>query len=769
VGKDRRTELWTALLDDGLADGRLVREAREGPGRAKLVDPPPELHPEVLAALERLGVERLYSHQADALHSAWRGPTMITTGTASGKSMCFNLPTLDVLCRDGRARALYVYPTKALAQDQARALSAFGLTKRVRPAIYDGDTPREARAEIRRNANVVLTNPDMLHVGILPNHPAWADLFANLAVVVIDEAHVYRGVFGSHVANVLRRLRRLAAAYGTEPRFLLTSATIANPVELAERLTGLEDIRLIDEDGSPAPARRIAVWNPPLEDRELGVRRSALAEAAELLARLVRDGASTICFIKSRKAVELLSRLVKDDLTGTHPELAELVVPYRGGYTPQQRRELEGRLTRGELRAVITTDALELGIDIGELDAAVVVTFPGTVASLRQMWGRAGRRGRGLAVFVAGEDALDQFFARHPGDFLDRPVEAAILDHESPLIFRRHLLCSAHEGPLSHDDAEFLGPRWEAHAEVLLSAGELRRRPDTYVPRQPGGYPAAEVSLRSASPESYAIGDVSSGELLGSTEAARAHSTVHEGAIYLHMGQAYSVRELDLDRRRALVAPFSGDWYTQPKRETDTAIDRLLDRRTELGVTLSFGEVSVTETVLAYQRKRVSDHAPLDLVALDLPPTSFQTQALWFELDSNALAETIPLEILLGALHAAEHAQIAVLPLIAMCDRWDIGGLSTNFHPQTGAPTIFLYDGHPGGIGIARTAFTRFCKLCEDARRLIAECPCSSGCPSCVQSPKCGNLNEPLSKDGARLLLGGMLTAAPEPVAGMPL
>jgi DEAD/DEAH box helicase domain-containing protein len=774
VALQRTIEPWSALLDEARADGRLVHEAREGPGQAKLVEPPAELHPEVLAALSRLEIERLYSHQAKAVYASWEGPTIVTTGTASGKSMCFNLPTLDVLCRDTKARALYLYPTKALAQDQARALATFNLTKRVRPAIYDGDTPREARADIRRRANIVLTNPDMLHVGILPNHPAWAELFANLAIVVVDEAHVYRGVFGSHVANVLRRLRRVAAAYGTTPRFLLTSATIANPLELAERLTGLEDVGLIDEDGSPAPGRQIAVWNPPLTDEALGKRRSALGEAAELLARLVRDGARLICFMKSRKGVEVLHKLLVADLEeGGNPELAKLVAPYRAGYTSQQRRDLEGRLVRGELRAVITTDALELGIDIGELDAAVVVTFPGTVASLRQMWGRAGRRGRGLAVYVAGEDALDQFFCRHPDDFLERPVEAAILDHESSLIFRRHLLCAAHEGPLSGQDAEFLGPRWEAHAEVLQSAGELRRRaggvqsagaagrvgPNTYVPRESGGYPAAEVSLRSASPEQFAIVDVASGELLGSTEATRAHSTVHAGAIYLHLGRSYEVRELDLERRRALVAPFDGDWYTQPKSETDTEIVRLLDRRDTLGVTLSFGEVAVTDTVLAYQRKRVADNAFLDLVGLDLPPTSFSTQALWFELDSAELAETIPLEALLGALHATEHAQISVLPLIAMCDRWDIGGLSTNLHPQTGGPTIFIYDGHPGGIGITRTAFARFEELSRDAHRLIAECPCASGCPSCIQSPKCGNLNEPLSKAGARLLLERMLGA----------
>jgi DEAD/DEAH box helicase domain-containing protein len=774
VALQRKIEPWSALLDEARADGRLVREAREGSSEARLIEPPEELHPEVLAALSRLQIERLYSHQAEAIHSAWEGPTIITTGTASGKSMCFNLPTLDVLCRDTRARALYLYPTKALAQDQARGLGAFGLTKLLRPAIYDGDTPREARADIRRRANVVLTNPDMLHVGILPNHPAWAELFANLAIVVIDEAHVYRGVFGSHVANVLRRLRRIAAAYGTTPRFLLTSATIANPVELAERLTGLQDVSLVDEDGSPAPGRQIAVWNPPLTDEALGQRRSALGEAAELLARLVRDGARLICFMKSRKGVEVLHKLLVADLEQDDAELARLIAPYRAGYTSQQRRELEGRLVRGELRAVITTDALELGIDIGELDAAVVVTFPGTVASLRQMWGRAGRRGRGLAVYVAGEDALDQFFCRHPDDFLERPVEAAILDHESPEIFRRHLLCAAHEGPLSSGDAEFLGPRWEAHAEVLLSRGELRHRtgmaqstegaqpaPSTYVPREPEGYPAAEVSLRSASPESFAIVDVASGELLGSTEAARAHSTVHEGAIYLHLGRSYEVRELDLERRRALVAPFDGDWYTQPKRVTDTAIERLLDRRETLGVTLSFGEVAVTDTVLAFQRRRLSDHALVDFVGLDLPPTSFSTQALWFELDSAALGlgETIPVEALLGALHAIEHAQIAVLPLIAMCDRWDIGGLSTNLHPQTAGATIFIYDGHPGGIGITRAAFARFEELCRDAYRLIAECPCTSGCPSCVQSPKCGNLNEPLSKAGARLLLERMLAA----------
>lgn len=752
---DRQTEPWSALLDAGRADERLVREAFEGARAAVFADVPDELHPAVVEGLRTAGVEQLYVHQAQALEAAWNGTTIVTTGTASGKSLCFNLPTLEVLCTDAKARALYLYPTKALAQDQARALNAFGLHKQVRPAIYDGDTKREERQAIRKRSNLVLTNPDMLHVGILPNHMAWADFFANLAVVVVDEAHVYRGVFGAHVANVLRRLRRIAAAYGTSPRVLLASATVANPVELAERLTGLEDVQLVDEDGSPSARRQIAMWNPPVVDEALQLRRSALGEAADLLAELVRQGARTICFIKSRKAVELVARLVSDALG---PELGHRVAPYRAGYTPQQRRELEARLTNGELLAVVTTDALELGIDIGALDAAICVTFPGTVASLRQMWGRAGRRGRGLAVYIAGEDALDQFFCRHPDEFLERPVEAAIVWHENEPIHLAHLLCAAHEGPLSPTDAETLGPRWQAYADLLVTQGLLVERGGKYVLRSPEDYPAARVSLRSASPDSVAVVDVASGELLGTVEASRAPSTVHDGAIYLHLGRSYEVDELDLETRRALVKPFDGNWYTQPKRETDLHIERLLDRREALGVTLSFGRVIVTEQVHAYQRKRLPDHEVMDLQTVDLPAFSYTTQALWYELPDDLLEE-FPRNVLLGALHAAEHSQIAVLPLLAMCDRWDIGGLSTNAHPQTGRATIFIYDGHPGGVGITLQGFRNFDLLVQDAHRLITECPCESGCPSCVQSPKCGNLNEPLSKAGSAELMGRMLHA----------
>ena len=747
------TEPWEGLLADGRSDERLVHDDLYAGRAGGLVPVPDELNFTVRTALEQAGITQLYAHQVEALHAAFDAPTIITTGTASGKSLCFQLPTLEVLTSDRSARALYLYPTKALAQDQARALHRFGLHKAIRPAIYDGDTPRGERAAIRKRSNLILTNPDMLHVGILPHHHAWGDLFANLAFVVVDEAHVYRGVFGSHVGNVLRRLRRAAAIHGTEPRFLLASATIANPVELAERLTGLEDFSLIDRDTAPKPARRVAMWTPPLLDEQLGVRASALYEAAEVFSALISRGARTICFMKSRKGVELILRHAVDRL---EPELAGRVAPYRAGYTSAQRHEIERRLTNGELLGVVCTDALELGIDIGELDAAVCVTFPGTVASLRQMWGRAGRRGRGLAVYIAGEDALDQFFCRHPTEFLSRPVEAAILDPASPEIYAEHLVCAAHEAPLSQADAPIFGEQWRDVAQELAQAGFLRERATGFVPKRPDDYPAARVALRSASADSFALIDSSSGEVLGAIEAARAHSTVHEGAVYLHLGRSYLVLDLDLGGRRVLLEPFNGDYFTQARRESMTYIERLEDRRSTHGVTLSFGSVVYSETVLGYQRKGLTDQQVIDFQTLDLPTVEFPTRALWYELDELIAAERFPSEVLLGALHALEHGQIAVLPLIAMCDRWDIGGLSTNAHPQTGGPTIFIYDGHPGGVGLTRRGYDQFGRLVGDAQRLISECGCRSGCPSCVQSPKCGNLNEPLSKPGALELLRRM-------------
>ncbi|MSO40672.1 MAG: DEAD/DEAH box helicase [Solirubrobacterales bacterium] len=750
-----RAGAWEPALAPGREDGRLVAESSEAAHPARLVDLPPNLHPGLAAALRASGIESLYSHQATAFEAAAREHLILTSATASGKSLSFNLPVLDGIAAEPKRRALYLYPTKALAQDQARKLAELR-PPGLRQSIYDGDTPREERPAIRRTANLVLTNPDMLHVGILPHHRRWGDFLANLRWVVVDEAHTYRGVFGSHVSNVLRRLRRVAQMYGADPRFVMASATIANPAELAERLTGLP-FELLDDDGAPAAGREIAMWNPPVIEERNQARRSALSEAADLLVELITRGVRTICFMRSRRGIELINRFASMRLEREgRGELAERIAPYRAGYTPQQRREIESSLANGDLLAVAATNALELGIDIGELDAAICVNFPGTVASLRQMWGRAGRRRRGLALYVAGEDGLDQFFCHHPDEFLERPVEAAILDHANEQIQMQHLLAAAYEAPLSPADADFFGEGWADAAERLVTMGELRRGQGGRFMTRRGEFTANRVSLRSASANSVAVIESGSGEMIGRIEAERAFDTVHPGAIYLHLGRSYEVAELDLDAQRAIVKPFDGDFYTQTKKDTDIYIEQARTTRRALGLELSFGAVAVSEQVIAFQRKRLGDNKVIDTVALDLPEQDFVTQALWYVLDEK-LAAFFPMDVLLGALHASEHAQIAVLPLIAMCDRWDIGGLSTNVHQQTGAPTIFIYDGHPGGVGITRRGFELFERLVGDAERLIRECPCEQGCPSCVQSPKCGNLNEDLHKGGALEMMGSML------------
>ena len=738
----------TATWDDLLVGDELAHLATERARGARTAPVPDSLQPALREALARRGIEELYAHQAEAYAAAQAGGNLIvTTGTASGKTLAFNLPVLDALAADRHARALYLYPTKALAQDQARSLGELGLAG-VRAAIYDGDTPPERRRQIRGWANLVLTNPDMLHIGVLPRHDLWGDFLHNLRFVVVDEAHVYRGVFGSHVANVLRRLRRLARIYGAEPQFLLASATIANAGELARALTG-EEAAVVEDDAAPRAERTVALWNPPLLDAELGLRASALGEAARLMAALVGRGLRTICFAKSRKAAELVHRMTADRVD---PATAKRLAPYRAGYTPQQRRDIERRLVEGELLGVSATDALELGIDIGLLDCAISVGFPGTVASLRQQWGRAGRRGHGLAVLVASEDALDQYFMREPEALLGRRVEAAILDHANPRVLDGHLAAAAFEAPIDDDDRSTLG---DAALERARYVPDLRhtKRGWVYAGTE---YPAGRVPLRSASADAFSVVDATTGTLLGIVERERAYSTVHEGAVYLHLGEPWLVRELDVAARHAIVEPFTGDWYTQAKKETSTDVEEPLRVERRLGLELTFGRVSVTEQVVAYQRKGIRDQATIATVQLDLPPTRFETEAVWYVPTERQLEGLEEMPTLLSSLHAAEHAMIALLPLWAMCDRWDIGGLSTNYHDHTGAPTVFVYDGHPGGVGITERGFARFEGWVADTVHLLGGCPCEHGCPSCVQSPKCGNLNEYLDKTGALTLLRRM-------------
>jgi DEAD/DEAH box helicase domain-containing protein len=745
IAHSKRVSTW-----DDLLTGEEVAHIGTEPARDPISEPfPDDLDPHVQSALVAQGITSLYRHQAEAWEAAGQGEHLIvTTGTASGKTLAFNLPVLDAIARDPKSRVLYLYPTKALAQDQARSLQSLGIP-RLRAAIYDGDTEAERRWHIRKWANAVLSNPDMLHVGLLPHHDRWGDLLANLRYVVVDEAHVYRGVFGSHVANVLRRLRRLARVYGAEPQFLLASATIANPGELARSLLGAP-ATVVSGDSAPRAERTVCLWNPPVIDEELWLRASALGEGARLLAELVSRGLRTLCFTKSRKAAELIHRFALERLG---PGYERRLSPYRAGYTPAQRRGIERRLVAGELLGVSATDALELGIDIGLLDAVVSVGFPGTVASLRQQWGRAGRRGHGLAVLVASEDALDQYFMREPEMLLTRRVEAAILDHANPRILDGHVLAAAFEGPLDDADRQTLGNEALERAALLP---DLRRTPAGFV-WAGRDYPAARVPLRSASPDPVLVVEAGGGSVLGTLERERAYSAAHEGAVYLHLGDAYLVRSLDLETGTALVDRFSGDWYTQAKKQTMTVIEETGRTERRLGLDLSFGRVSVTEQVVAYQRKSSRDGKVLDLVPLDLPPSTFGTEAIWFLPEPAQIAGLEPTPKLLGALHAAEHALIALLPLWAMCDRWDIGGLSTNVHPQTQRPTVFVYDGHPGGVGITERGFASFEGWAADTARMIEGCPCEHGCPSCVQSPKCGNLNDMLDKAGALELLRRML------------
>jgi len=736
-----------ALWDD-LLQGEELACLRSEPERAARTVPLPEgLHERVRGSI---GVESLYTHQAEAWEAAARGEHLIvTTGTASGKSLAFNLPVLDALAREPKKRAFYLYPTKALAQDQLRALTGLKIPK-LRAAIYDGDTAAERRWQVRKWANLILSNPDMLHIGVLPHHDRWGDVLTNLSYVIVDEAHVYRGVFGSHVSNVLRRLRRLARVYGAEPQFLLASATIANPGELAQALIG-DAATVIADDGAPRAERTIALWNPPLTDEELGLRASPLGEASRVLAGLVSRGLRTLCFAKSRRAAELIHRFTADRL-GDDSALS----PYRAGYTPAQRREIEQRLLAGELLGVSATNALELGIDIGLLDCVLSVGFPGTVASLRQQWGRAGRRGHGLAVLVASEDALDQYFMREPETLLGRRVEAAILDHENPRVLDGHVRAAAFEAPLDDADRDVLGDVALERAAVLP---DLQKTKAGYV-WAGRDYPAARLSLRSTGPESFSIVDASSGAIIGMAEEERAYSTVHEGAIYLHLGESYRVRELDLGSRTAVVEPFRGDYYTQAKTETTTAIVEPQRVESRLGLDLAFGRVVVTDQVVGFQKRSIQTLEKLELVPLELPQTEFETEAIWFLPEAWMLEEIEREPRLLGSLHAAEHSLIALLPLWAMCDRWDIGGLSTNLHFQTGRPTIFVYDGHAGGVGIAERGFEAFEGWVEDTAKLLDGCPCDHGCPSCVQSPKCGNLNEPLDKAGALMLLDRLASRA---------
>jgi DEAD/DEAH box helicase domain-containing protein len=833
------------------------------PARAARFSPWPSwADPAVVNALRDCGVASPWAHQVEAASHAYEGRhVVISTGTASGKSLAYQLPVLSRLAAGEKTTALYLSPTKALGADQLRAVSSLDVPG-VRAASFDGDTPMVERDWVRAHANWVFTNPDMLHRGILSQHGRWAPFFRRLTCVVVDECHSYRGVFGSHVALLLRRLRRVAEHYGASPVFVLASATTASPASFASRLTGVS-CEAVTDDASPRGARTVALWEPPLIEELTGengapVRRSAGAETSRILADLVVEGARSLAFIRSRRGAELAALGARRILSEVDPRLAGTVAAYRSGYLPEERRALEAALLSGRLLGVATTNALELGVDIAGLDAVVLAGYPGTLASFWQQAGRAGRSGdSALVVFVARDDPLDTYLVHHPAALLDRPVEAAVLDPANPYVLAPQLACAVAELPLTVPELEmFGGPAAQAVLTELAEQKLLRRRSS-------GWYwtsrdrPHAEVGIRGTGGEQIAVVESDSGRMLGTVDPGSACFAVHPGAVYLHQGSSYVVDELDLEPGLAMVHAENPDWTTTPREIVDISVLSTQEKQDFGGVSICLGEVAVTSQVVGYLRRRPSGEV-LDHTPLDLPEQSLRTRAVWYTISSQLLgteesrgpaghggaaggvtcadgvtcgdafgggaavgreadhsasagggstevvrgsvvdgvagtgghrvgteaagpvgtgeetqangrgpvhegrapggAGLVPARVP-GALHAAEHAAIGLLPLFATCDRWDIGGVSTAWHEDTGEATVFVHDGHPGGAGFAERGYAAIVPWLVATREAIVSCECPTGCPSCVQSPKCGNGNEPLDKAGAVAVLGTVLGA----------
>ncbi|MBD8507264.1 DUF1998 domain-containing protein [Hoyosella sp. G463] len=729
-------------------------------GRPGIHEPWPDwTYPGLRDELIDRGITSPYAHQVEAASLARSGQhVVLATGTSSGKSLAYLLPALTALAEQPRATALYLSPTKALGADQLRATRSLtgaipGLAS-AGPHLYDGDTPTDHRRWIRDTSRLVFTNPDMLHVGILPNHPRWSRFLRGLSFVIIDECHHYRGVFGSHVAWTIRRLRRIAARYGSHPVFVLASATTANPAEAATRLIGA-DCRAVTEDAAPRGHRTTVLWEPgPAGTGDPTQRNSPHTEAALFTAALVEQGARTLMFVRSRAGAEHAAMMVRERLG---PPLAGTVAAYRAGYLPEDRRRLEAALASGELRAVATTNALELGIDIAGLDAVVLTGFPGTVASFRQQAGRSGRRGQGaLVVLVARDDPLDNYLIHNPGALLDKPVEATVTNPANPYIAAPQVMCAATELPITDDEVTALGIT--GTIADLAGQGFLRRRPRGWFPA-PGIDAHGSTGLRGTMLEQVVIVESATGRLLGTVDASRAPATVHPGAVHLHQGEVFVVDDLDLDEGIARVTAGDPGYTTVARSVSDIRIAEVLRSRQHGPVTVGLARVDVTSRITNYLRRGPGGEV-LATIELDMPESTLPTvAAAWTHSPGSLGAAGIADEDIPGALHAAEHAAIGLLPLFASCDRNDIGGVSTALHPDTGMPSVFVYDGHPGGAGTAEHGHDHIRQWLAATRATIRGCRCRTGCPSCVQSPKCGNGNEPLDKAGAVRVLSAVLDA----------
>jgi DEAD/DEAH box helicase domain-containing protein len=741
------------------------REAREASWPAWLGDP-------VREAFQRVGVPTPWTHQraaADLVHAGQH--TVVSTSTASGKSLCYLLPGLQEIesSRGPKgqrgAGVLYLAPTKALAQDQLAALRRLGLPD-LRCGTHDGDSTPEMREWTRDHGEYVLTNPDMLHHSLLPGHARWSRFFASLRYVVVDECHHYRGVFGAHVAQIIRRLRRIAALYGAHPTFVLASATVADPEISAGRLTGL-DVVSITDDGSPRGRTALALWEPPfvpgVGENGAPTRRSATSEVADLLTDLVVDRVRTLAFVRSRRGVETVALTARRLLGEVDPSLVDQVAAYRGGYLPEERRELEEALRSGRLLGLAATNALELGIDISGLDAVLLAGFPGTRAALWQQVGRAGRGARdALGVMVARDDPLDTYLVNHPEALLGQPVEANVFDPDNPYVLGPHLCAAAAESPLTLADLPLFGPGARTAVDALTQGGLLRRRPHGWF--WTDRRRASDLAdIRSSGGAPVRLIEDDTGRVLGTVDHSSAHGTAHAGAVYLHQGETWLVTELDLDESVAVVVRANPDYSTSAREITDIEILGERQSVTWGEARLTLGDVRVTHQVVSFLKRAVPSGEVIGEEPLDLPEQVLQTTAVWWTLPDHVLAGSgLATADLPGSAHAAEHASIGLLPLFATCDRWDIGGVSTALHADTGTLTVFVHDGHPGGAGFAERGFHAAAPWLRATREAIASCGCAEGCPSCVQSPKCGNQNNPLDKAGAIALLDLLLAGAPQ-------
>jgi len=734
-------EVRAALAADPRFSGHVAHTACFGATPPSFGEPDTPLPDDLAAYLDRKGI-RLYSHQCEAIDRIRRGEHVIlTSATASGKTLSFTLPVLEALASDPSATALFLYPTKALAHDQLaglRELEGF-LGRDTRAAIYDGDTPRDRRPGIRESSRIILSNPYELHL-TLPWHPRWRRFLSPLRFVVIDEAHRYRGVFGSHIAYLIRRLRRICAWYGSSPTFILSTATIANPGEFAALLVG-DRVVPVEDDGAPRGERHLVLYNPVVDGR------TASGEAKDLLALCVRNGCQTICFTGSRRTAEEIAADTAVRLGGDrHPGR---VAAYRAGYLPEERREIERGLKTGAISGAVSTSALELGIDVGGLDATILAGFPGSMMAARQQAGRAGRAGQeSLVMLVAQADPLDQYFMRHPEAFISRPTEHAFVDLNNPYILTGHLLCAAAELPLRSDrDRALFGDDLETAVDRLAADRLLARtrKGAVYAGR---GRPAGMVSLDGLSGDRYRV--MAGGRLLETLDRSQAYREAHPGAVLLHGGENYLVREFDESAGIIRVERADVDYRTRPLRQSHIDVDRVESVDGHGRVTVGFGDITVREDYVGYTIRHFG--ATVGTGVLDLPPVTFSTRAVWVSLPD--LDEVLDGECdAAGGLHAAEHALIAAMPLLILCDRRDIGGVSTLHHPATDAPTVFIHDGHEGGVGLAEKAHRLLPDIARDALGMVSSCPCEGGCPSCIQSPRCGNDNRPLDKEAARAVL----------------